>query len=254
MKQLSLPHFFVLGVLALVLGACAMAAPGPKDTAKKDTDVVAAGPLGPPVGSAKKDDAAPPPPPPPPDDNVPFEGPPKNAITAAQGEGGVVEAKKPDLDGAADPLTIVQGGDTAEKPPARTAVAAGPKGRGSHAGLSDPLPGGEPGAMTIGAATEVRGSLDKEEIRRVIRAHVNEVKRCYDQGLARRPDMEGKVVLKFTIGKTGTVVAASVQETSVNDKPVEVCITSAALKWTFPKPTGEGVVTISYPFVLKSGG
>jgi hypothetical protein len=59
--------------------------------------------------------------------------------------------------------------------------------------------------------------------------------------------------VKFTIGKTGTVVAATVQETTLSDRQVEQCITGAVMKWTFPKPTGEGIVTISYPFVFKTG-
>jgi len=70
--------------------------------------------------------------------------------------------------------------------------------------------------------------------------------------LARAPGLEGKVVLKFTIGKTGAVMAATVQETTLNDRQVEQCMTSAAMRWTFPKPTGEGLVVISYPFILKS--
>lgn len=104
----------------------------------------------------------------------------------------------------------------------------------------------------IAAATEVRGTIDKAEIQRVVRAHLNDVKRCYELGLQRRPDLEGKVVLKFTIGKTGTVVAATVALTTLNERQVEQCIVSAAMRWTFPKPTGEGLAVISYPFILKS--
>jgi len=269
MKHFYLQRFVVLGALTLGLGACAAAAPGPINSAKKDTDIVAAGPIGPGPNDGAKGDAAPPPPPPPPPDvdkNVGVDAVKKPILTESM-EGGVEaeKADRDDHDGAADPLMpaeIIDG--SVSKPGAPhggQGVAAGGKaargdGRATNGG---PLPdafggGGTTGGFgTIGAASEVRGSLDKEEIRRVIRAHLNEVKRGYDQGLTRRPELEGKVALKFTIGRTGTVVSATVQETTMNDRQVEQCIIGVALKWTFPKPTGEGVVTISYPFVFKSG-
>ena len=115
------------------------------------------------------------------------------------------------------------------------------------------MSGGGMSGGSVQAATEVRGSIDKEEIRRVVRSHINEVKRCYEQGLTRRPDLEGRVVVKFTIGNTGTVLSATIQETTLSDRPVEQCIVGAALRWVFPKPTGEGTVVISYPFLLKPG-
>jgi len=102
------------------------------------------------------------------------------------------------------------------------------------------------------AKAEVQGSLDKDLIRRVVRAHINEVRHCYNQGLARDPNLKGRVVIQFDIGPKGTVLNATVQEDTVTDKAIGACVRTALLRWTFPKPVG-GVVTVSYPFVLEPG-
>lgn len=163
--------------------------------------------------------------------------------------------------GPADPLRTMgnlematEGASTA---PGGTGIASNAKGgRRGHAAAPAPIPdgsgGGNTGGTQIGAASEVRGTIDKAEIRRVVMAHAGEVKRCYEQGLTRRPDLEGRVALKFTIGKTGIVAAVTVTETTLNDRQTEQCIMRAASKWVFPKPTGDGLVTVSYPFILKS--
>jgi metallo-beta-lactamase class B len=96
----------------------------------------------------------------------------------------------------------------------------------------------------------IRGSLDKEIIRRVIRTHINEVKACYEQGLATQPLLAGRVMAQFTIGAAGDVVASTVQHSTLNDAAVESCTTSAVRRWKFPSPVGGGIVIVSYPFVF----
>lgn len=101
---------------------------------------------------------------------------------------------------------------------------------------------------------KVRGSLDKEVIRRVIREHIHEVKNCYVSSLGKKPDLEGRVIVRFTVSKDGDVTEAQTQETTMNHPPTEDCINTAVKTWKFPKPQGGGIVIISYPFVLKANG
>jgi hypothetical protein len=42
---------------------------------------------------------------------------------------------------------------------------------------------------------EVQGALDKDIVRRIQRAHINEVRHCYNQGLARNPELRGRPAL-----------------------------------------------------------
>jgi len=99
----------------------------------------------------------------------------------------------------------------------------------------------------------VKGALDKDIIRRIVRAHINEVRYCYNQGLARDPALKGKVSISFTIGPTGKVSIATVADSTLSDENVANCIAKAVKRWTFPKPIGGGVVVVTYPFVLEPG-
>lgn len=101
---------------------------------------------------------------------------------------------------------------------------------------------------------DVRGSLSKEVIRRVIRRHINEVKFCYEQQLNQRPDLEGRVTVRFIISPTGAVQNALVQQSTLGNQAVEGCIAAAVRRWTFPAPDGGGIVIVNYPFMLNAAG
>ncbi len=101
---------------------------------------------------------------------------------------------------------------------------------------------------------EVRGSLSKEVIRRVVRRHINEVKFCYEQQLNARPDLSGRVTTRFVISPTGSVQSAMIGSSSLRNEAVESCIVQAVRRWTFPAPDGGGVVVVNYPFLLDAAG
>jgi outer membrane biosynthesis protein TonB len=103
------------------------------------------------------------------------------------------------------------------------------------------------------AKAEVKGALDKDIIRRIVRSHINEITYCYKQGLARDPDLKGRVTIQFTISPTGSVPVAVVQDTDLKNRAVADCMATAAKRWKFPKPRGGGNVVVSYPFVLSPG-
>jgi hypothetical protein len=100
----------------------------------------------------------------------------------------------------------------------------------------------------------VEGSLDKELIRRVIHAHRNQVRFCYESELVRHPGMNGKVTVKFIIGANGTVQKSGLDASTLGNGNVESCIVSRVAQWEFPKPKGGGIVVVSYPFLLKESG
>ncbi|MBC8070727.1 MAG: TonB family protein [Deltaproteobacteria bacterium] len=100
---------------------------------------------------------------------------------------------------------------------------------------------------------EVVGALDKEVIRRVVRAHIDEVRSCYNSGLVRDPRLAGRVVVQFAVGPTGAVQSASVTSSTVADDAVNNCILGAVQRWKFPVPEGGGTVSVTYPFVLEAG-
>jgi hypothetical protein len=124
-------------------------------------------------------------------------------------------------------------------------------GRGAGAGFGGR---GKRVPMVRQGKAEVMGGLDKDIIRRIVRAHINEVRFCYNQGLAREPTLRGRVSIRFAIGGTGKVLAAMVAESELKDARVAECIVRAVRRWTFPKPTSAGTVEVTYPFVLETDG
>jgi len=127
-------------------------------------------------------------------------------------------------------------------------------GSGSGYGRGAGGLGGRRGAapkIRSGAAM-VKGSLSKEVIRRIVHRHINEVKFCYEKQLSQRPDLSGRVAIKFIISGTGAVQMAAVASSTLGNAQVENCIAQAVRRWTFPQPEGGGIVIVTYPFQLTS--
>lgn len=103
------------------------------------------------------------------------------------------------------------------------------------------------------AKADVKGALDKDIIRRIVRAHINEIRYCYNKGLTKDPDLKGRVAVQFTIEGTGKVSDSKVSDTTLDEEDVEKCIAKAVNRWKFPKPSGGGKVVVTYPFVLDPG-
>jgi TonB family protein len=96
------------------------------------------------------------------------------------------------------------------------------------------------------------GGIAKDVIRRIVRAHLNEVRSCYNTGLARNPGLAGRVTVLFSIVQGGKVASAVIQENTTGDAAVGACIAQAAKRWTFPSPPGAGTTLVSYPLQLSS--
>ncbi|MFO8071165.1 MAG: AgmX/PglI C-terminal domain-containing protein [Polyangia bacterium] len=104
----------------------------------------------------------------------------------------------------------------------------------------------------IGRGTNVAGTLSKKTIRRIVHRHMNEVKFCYQRALASRPELEGRIAVKFVISGKGTVQAAAVSRSTVGNAAMESCVVNAARRWTFPQPEDGGVVIVTYPFGFRT--
>jgi Ca-activated chloride channel family protein len=95
------------------------------------------------------------------------------------------------------------------------------------------------------AAPEITGCLDKDLIRRVVRAHMAEVRRCYELGLTRNPNLKGRLAIAFMVDRAGAVTHAEVAESTLADPAVGTCVARLALRWKFP---AGGTVNLVYPF------
>ena len=95
------------------------------------------------------------------------------------------------------------------------------------------------------------GGISKDQIRKVVRAHIGEVRDCYNQGLQRDPELAGRLVVGFEIAGSGAVNQAKISESTVADAEVGTCIAGKVKSWQFP--ASSAATTVEYPFVLEPG-
>ncbi len=92
----------------------------------------------------------------------------------------------------------------------------------------------------------------------MVRAKFAEFRRCYDRGLARDPNLTGRVEARFVIGKDGKVTNVGVfgkpsgEDAALQERRVIACLERNFATLSFPPPKG-GIVTVSYPIVFHSG-
>lgn len=96
------------------------------------------------------------------------------------------------------------------------------------------------------------GELSKDEIQRVINAHVGEIQYCYEKQLRGNSGLAGRVVLEWTVASTGAVSLVKVSTSSLSSTEATSCMMDRVKKWKFPKPRGNGGVTVVYPFVFNT--
>jgi hypothetical protein len=97
----------------------------------------------------------------------------------------------------------------------------------------------------------VSGRLPPDVIQRIVRQNFGRFRSCYEIGLRGNPNLEGRVVARFVIGRDGAVSNVSAGG-DLPDSQVRSCVASAFYGLTFPSPEN-GIVTVSYPIMLTPG-
>ena len=99
-----------------------------------------------------------------------------------------------------------------------------------------------------------KGSLSREEIQRVIRRVMNQIKFCYERELNKNPNLEGKIVASWVIQGSGDVGTAKASQNTMGNANVEECVMRIIKRLRFPQPQGGGQVFVTYPFVFSPSG
>jgi len=130
-----------------------------------------------------------------------------------------------------------------------TAVLAQSDAGGSAKSEDEPAALDDPAAQVGVGGTRVRGSLDKDVIRRIVRRHLPVMRVCYEKELAKDAQLQAKVAPRFVIGADGRVATVSISHGSGNTA-LDACLERAIQRMVFPRPKGGGVVVVTYPFVF----
>lgn len=134
-------------------------------------------------------------------------------------------------------------------------ISTNGKGGGKNAsGLGNMAAGGtgSGGVGLIEEESEITGGLDREVIAQYIKSKLGQILYCYERQLSAKPDLFGKVAVKFTIGASGAVEQQLIGDTTLKNATVEGCILNKVAAWKFPSPQGGTRVLVTYPFLFKS--
>ena len=86
-----------------------------------------------------------------------------------------------------------------------------------------------------------------EAIQQVVRAQKKKVTRCYRKGVAKNPQMGGRVVVRIEIGQDGMARYVGIKEDTMGNKEVAECIVRVLKPLAYPFP-GREKCTVFYPF------
>jgi len=103
-----------------------------------------------------------------------------------------------------------------------------------------------------GATVDGVRRMNKYEIDGHIKARMPQIAQCYKKGLQAKADLHGKLVVGFVVTADGSVGAATVQSSTLNNTPVENCIRAQLSSIRFPPPMDGKVLQVSYPFVFSA--
>jgi hypothetical protein len=94
------------------------------------------------------------------------------------------------------------------------------------------------------------GHLPPEIIQRVVRQSFGRFRACYEGGLRGNPNLQGRVAVRFVIGRDGGVSNVANGGSDLADASVVSCVQRAFYGLSFPSPDS-GIVTVTYPIVFS---
>ncbi|MDX2447959.1 MAG: AgmX/PglI C-terminal domain-containing protein [Desulfobacterales bacterium] len=135
--------------------------------------------------------------------------------------------------------------------------SAGMEGKGEVAALSK----GQTGqnkvmamvSVDLDKSVRVQGGLSREEVKRIIDQHLDEISFCYENALMDVPSLMGNIVFEWKILMSGKVGAVRIKSSTIRSSQIHNCIQAAIKSWQFPKPQNAEVM-VSYPFVFDIVG
>ena len=123
-------------------------------------------------------------------------------------------------------------------------------GMGVKAGL------GKKGAKRVGkikvGSGATRGFCAKGHIKSVVRRRAGAIRACYEKRLQLKPNLKGKLQVRWTIALDGKTTSVSVTSNTLGDSKVSNCVARVLRRMRFRKPEG-GICVVQWPFVFNSG-
>jgi len=105
------------------------------------------------------------------------------------------------------------------------------------------------------AKISIRGGMSREAVLKVVNAHLDEIRDCYERELLHNPGISGKILMEWLIQLDGAVRYAKVKFTNIgHSSDLHTCLQAQVVTWNFPRPKGGEEVLVTFPFLFESMG
>ena len=119
--------------------------------------------------------------------------------------------------------------------------------QGSAAVVGLPVDAGPPpDLIPVGEASS--WNRGNELVRPMIRGCSRQVRACYDAELIDNPGLEGRINVRFTVGREGRVTTAAVGASTLRNPTLETCLVDVVKLCRFANPLDRRPVDLSYTF------
>jgi hypothetical protein len=108
-----------------------------------------------------------------------------------------------------------------------------------------------PPAVRPYSSPQIIGSMPEADLAKAIVEATPAMNQCYAAGLAKKPDLEGKLAVKLQIDPSGKVLNVGLADSKVSDKDTTACILQALREMHAPKNAGP-LVSVMLPLELTT--
>lgn len=133
-------------------------------------------------------------------------------------------------------------------------VAPAPEPAPVAAAAEEAPPAGKIGGEPILPDPVVIGGISRERVDAGVDAQRAAIVGCWEEARKEKPALAGKVLVKFTIAKDGSVKTTAIKSTSLRHEGAETCLAGKLAAARFdPLASGE-LAIVHYPFVFPPAG
>lgn len=93
--------------------------------------------------------------------------------------------------------------------------------------------------------------MNRDQVRGTIRKSLPQIKDCYVSALKEKPDLKGKIQIRFEVDDEGKVPTCETKSSDLNTPSVDKCICNRITGIKFPPAPKGQKADIIYPFVFS---
>jgi len=108
------------------------------------------------------------------------------------------------------------------------------------------------GPTEVPTGVQTLPGRDIQAVNSVVAQNLRMIINCYENGLKRNPDLQGRVEVEFVVRTNGRVTDVSIVSSTLRDSRVERCIVRNVRRWRFsPVDKSVGDQVYRYPFIFR---